>query len=215
MELTSLEALHEKALNEIKGEKGVITINIGGIPKISRSNDIVGNCVQEWIPQWLEDNGLHLEANDKSQVFPDFTAVIDGKKYGIGIKCWNYQNSPGFDNANFDGFYREVFTQPKKLYATYLIFGYTPNKHGFEINNIYLKKVWDITSSTKSRPLGLQVKQGQPYAIRPFPFHTTPERAFTNVLEFIEAIYSTRKLFPKPNMIDPDEWKEKLMVELK
>ena len=49
--LQSLEQLYEKALNDIKGEKGVITINIGGIPKISRSNDIIGNCVQEWIPQ--------------------------------------------------------------------------------------------------------------------------------------------------------------------
>ena len=49
MILRSLEELHEKAIKEIKGEKGVITINIAGIPKISRSNDVIGNCVQEWI----------------------------------------------------------------------------------------------------------------------------------------------------------------------
>ncbi|MCL2015222.1 MAG: hypothetical protein FWG68_03130 [Defluviitaleaceae bacterium] len=43
----SLEELHEKAVREIRGEKGVISINIAGIPKTSRSNDIIGNCVQE------------------------------------------------------------------------------------------------------------------------------------------------------------------------
>jgi len=84
MKLKSLEELYNKAVADIKGEKGVIQITIGGIPKISKSNDIVGNCVQEWIPQWLEDNGLKLEANNKSQVFPDFTAEINGIKYDMG-----------------------------------------------------------------------------------------------------------------------------------
>ena len=64
--LQSLEQLYEKALNDIKGEKGVITINIGGIPKTSKSNDIIGNCVQECIPQWLEDNGLKPDTNKSS-----------------------------------------------------------------------------------------------------------------------------------------------------
>ena len=129
MKLTSLEDLYDKAVNEIKGEKGVITINIGGIPKISSSNDIIGNCVQEWIPQWLEDNGIKLETNENSQAFPDFTAMIGGQKYDMEVKCWNHDNAPAFDIANFDGFYREVYENPGKIFAHYLIFGYVPIKH--------------------------------------------------------------------------------------
>jgi len=102
MILNSLEVLYEIALREIKGKLGVITINIGGIPKTSKSNDIIGNCIQEWIPQWLEDHGLHLESNSKSQVFPDFTALIEDQRYDMEIKCWNYQNSPAFDIANME-----------------------------------------------------------------------------------------------------------------
>ena len=51
------------------------------------------------------------------------------------------------------------------------------------------------------------MKQGIPYAIRPFPFHKTPEKAFSNIHEFVEAIYETRKIFMQNGMIDPNEWK--------
>ena len=217
MKLKSLDELYEKALNDIKGEKGVITINISGIPKISKSNDIIGNCVQEWIPQWLEDNGLKIEANNKSQVFPDFIANINGIKYDMEVKCWNYDNAPAFDIANFDGFYKEIYSNPNKLYAKYLIFAYSPIKHGFIIKNIYLKNIWEITSKTQKRPINLQVKQGRPYAIRPFPFHKNPEKSFSNIYEFVKAIYETRKMFSLENMINPNNWFEKIksVIEVK
>ena len=204
MDLQSLEELYNKAVMDIKGEKGVITINIAGIPKTSKSNDIIGNCVQEWIPQWLEDNGLRLEANDKTQVFPDFTAVIRGKRYDMEVKSWNSTANPAFDISNFNGFYREIYSRPNKLHAKYLIFAYTPTTHGFQIDDVYLKNLWEITSPAHKYPIGLQVKQGQPYAIRPFAFHTNPDKSFSNIEEFVNAIYMTRKLFPLDGMIDPD-----------
>lgn len=209
--LESLEQLYEKALNDIQGEKGVITINIGGIPKISRSNDIIGNCVQEWIPQWLEDNGLKLEANQSSQAFPDFTAVLGGKKYDMEIKCWNYTNNPAFDISNFDGFYREVYKSPAKLYAKYLVFGYVPTAHGFKIENIYLKNLWELTGKSTKYPIGLQVKQGRPFAIRPTTFHKPNCKHFACLDEFVNAIYGTRKMFELPDMVEPDEWLDCVM----
>jgi len=202
----SLEQLHKKAIESIKGEKGVITINIGGIPKTSKSNSIIGNCVQEWIPQWLEDNGLKLEPNTHTQSFPDFTADIGGKKYDMEVKCWNYNNSPAFDISNFDGFYREIYINPAKLYAKYLIFAYKPTTHGFIIENIYLKNLWEITGKSVKYPIGLQVKQGRPFAIRPVPFHKFPEKAFEDVKGFICAIAETRKEFPLDGAIDAELW---------
>ncbi|MCL2663284.1 MAG: NgoBV family restriction endonuclease [Oscillospiraceae bacterium] len=206
--MNSLEELYDKAVRDIKNELGVITITIAGIPKISKSNDIIGNCVQEWIPQWLSDNGLELEANESSQVFPDFTANINGVKHDMEIKCWNYTNNPAFDLANFDGFYREVYTHPNKLHAKYLVFGYTPTMHGFRINNVYLKNLWELTSRAQKYPIGLQVKQEQPYAIRPYAFHKRPTECFANIQEFVRAIYETRKMFALENRIDPDMWYE-------
>lgn len=157
------------------------------MPKISKSNDIIGNCVQEWIPQWLEDNGLDLESNPSTQSFPDFTATIDGKEYDMEVKYWNYDNSPAFDLTNFDGFYREIYDDPRKLNAKYLIFGYRPTRHGFEIMDIYLKNIWDITAPTKSYPIGLQNKQGKIYALRPTLFHKKREKRFPSMKEFVLA----------------------------
>ena len=126
------------------------------------------------------------------------------------VKCWNYLNAPAFDIANFDGFYREIFTHPNKLHANYLIFGYEPIKHGFKIENIYLKNLWEITSKAQKYPIGLQVKQNRPYAIRPFAFHKSPDKSFSDIKEFIKAIYETRKMFILSDMIDPDKWLEKV-----
>ncbi|MFD2115227.1 NgoBV family restriction endonuclease [Paenibacillus yanchengensis] len=204
--LNSLEDVFDFAINNIKDQMGHITIAIGGIPKISSSNDIIGNCIQEWIPQWLEDNGLEMIANPNSQQFPDFIATLDGKEYAMEVKCWNGENSPAFDLANFDGFYRAVYDNPEMLNAKYLIFSYKPTTHGFQITNIFLKNVWEITKASKNYPIGLQVKQGSPYAIRPFPFHKHPSTSFSSRREFVEAIQSTREMFPLDNMIDPIEW---------
>jgi hypothetical protein len=206
MSLQPLEGLYKKALEKIKGERGNIVINIGNIPKVSKSNDIIGNCVQEWIPQWLEDEGLTLESNKKTQSFPDFTAIIDGKRYDMEVKCWNYNNAPAFDIANFNGFYRETYSDPAKLYAKYLIFGYAPTKHGFEIKDIFLKNLWDITTNSQKYPIGLQVKQGQPYAIRPFSFHKTPKKSFGSLKKFLVAIRDARRIFPLDGVVSPEDW---------
>lgn len=213
MELHTLDDLYQLALKDIKGKKGIITISIDSIPKVSKSNDIIGNCVQEWIPQWLEDNGLCLDSNEHTQSFPDFTAVIDGKKYDMEVKCWNVNNAPGFDLANFDGFYREIYKDPHKLNAKYLVFAYRPNLHGFEIVDIFLKNIWELTAPTRQYPIGLQNKQGRIYAIRPFNFYRKPEGSFKNKVQFLEAIKAAREQFPIGNMIEPHIWLEKVLKQ--
>jgi hypothetical protein len=52
----------------------------------------------------------------------------------------------------------------------------------------------------------LQVKQGRPYAIRPFPFHKFPEKSFATISEFVHAIYKTRKMFMHVGTIKPEDW---------
>src|SRR5699024_7815981 len=213
--INSLKEIYDLAIKNIKNQVGVITITIGGIPKVSSSNDIIGNCIQEWIPQWLEDNGLEMQENPYSQKFPDFIASLGGEEHAMEVKCWNGNNSPSFDLANFDGFYRAIYENPMMLNAKYLIFSYEPTKHGFIITDIFLKNIWEITSPSRNYPIGLQVKQGSPYAIRPFPFHKKPSNSFSNRMEFMEAIQNTRKLFPLENTLDPDEWMKDIKSQYK
>ncbi|MCL2865813.1 MAG: NgoBV family restriction endonuclease [Lachnospiraceae bacterium] len=216
MELKTLDDLYQIALDDIKGKKGLITISIDSIPKVSKSNDIIGNCVQEWIPQWLEDKGIDLVSNSHTQAFPDFTAQINGKSYDMEVKCWNYNNAPAFDLANFEGFYREIYKDPRKLNAKYLIFGYRPTTHGFEIVDIFMKNIWEMTSPTQKYPIGLQNKQGRPYALRPYPFHNNPNRCFKSRWDFVVAICQTRILFPPTEeIVEPADWMEQVRTKFK
>jgi len=77
MSLNSLEDVYFLAREKLINAQGNINIVIAGIPKNSKSNDIIGNCVQEWIPQWLEDNGLDLVANPGTQAFPEYYGLSE------------------------------------------------------------------------------------------------------------------------------------------
>lgn len=200
----SLDNLHQLALKHLKGKRGNIVINLDGIPKISTSNDIIGNCLQEWIPRWLEEQGLVLQAgNSNTQSFPDFKVVIAGKEHDMEVKCWNIENAPAFDLANFDGLYRTLYNTPNKLNAKYLIFGYKPVKDGFIIQDIFLKNIWEITKKSTKYPIGLQVKQFYPHAVRPFSFHKKPGDSFESKRDFVVALSETRKMFPSNNKDAP------------
>ena len=209
--LTEMETLLKK---DVLHKGGNITISISDIPKISHTRDIIGNCIQEWLPQWFEDNGLNLEANTATQKFPDFIAHFDNdkeKSKAVDIKCWNYQQSPSFDIANFDSFYNVVYDNPAKIFAKYLTIGYTPTQHGFRIDYVNLLNLWDIVGKASKYPLSLQVKRGRPYAIRPINFAKCTEKAFKNPLALIQAVKDARLIFPSDTAsYDPDDWYNKV-----
>ena len=71
--------------------------------------------------------------------------------------------------------------------------------------------MWEIISKTQKYPIGLQVKQGRPYAIRPFAFHKNPEKSFQNIKELIKAVYETRLMFSKNDTTEPDVWYKKVI----
>ena len=95
-----------------------------------------------------------------------------------------------------------------------MIFGYKPTTHGFVIENIYLKNLWEITGKVQKYPIGLQVKQGRPFAIRPIPFHKRPNASFGDVEDFVKAVYEARKMFPLEGAIAPGIWLEKVLEAL-
>lgn len=208
--LTDLSNLLNK---DVFKKQGSIMIYVGGIPQVSRSNDIVGNCLQEWLPAWFKDNGLNLTPNPHTQEFPDFVAHFKDGDVDMDIKCWNFENSPAFDIANFNSFYKVIYSNPAKLKAKYLTIGYKPNIHGFTIEYIDIKNLWDILGPTRKYPLGIQVKSKRPYAIRPINFLKNPDGSFGNLKDLIYAVKEARELFNDEETYDftPDEWLNKVM----
>lgn len=213
--IDSLEKLKELLYKNVYQKQGSIMIYIDAIPQISHSNDIVGNSLQEWLPAWFSDNGLELTPNQHTQAFPDFMAHFKDKDIPMDIKCWNYEASPAFDIANFDSFYRTTYSDPEKITAKYLVIGYKPNKHGFIIEYVDLKNIWELLGSTKSKPLNLQVKQGKPYAIRPINFRNK-NNSFKNAQELLLAVKATREIYPNTELqYTSTDWYKKVSNHLK
>ena len=78
----------------------------------------------------------------------------------------------------------------------------------FIVRYTIMQCLWEITGKSSKYPIGLQVKQVRPFAIRPISFHKTGHKAFRDLDEFINAIYETRKMFSLSNAIKPDIWVE-------
>ena len=212
-QITTIKELSNLLMRDIYQKQGSIMIYVGGIPQVSQSNDIVGNCLQEWLPAWFKDNGLNLTPNPHTQEFPDFIAHFEEGDVAMDIKCWNYEKRPAFDIANFNSFYKVIYNNPSKLFAKYLTIGYTPNAHGFIIEYVDVKNLWDILGPSKKYPIGLQVKSGRPYAIRPINFKDENAESFGELRSLIHAVKETRELFRSEDINDftPDEWLTKVL----
>ena len=107
--------------------------------------------------------------------------------------------SPNFDIANFQSYCASVAENPYRLNADYLIFAYKVQNGILCIDNIYLKKIWEITCPSDRWPLKTQTKRGVIYNIRPSSFHSTKGRywSFKSKEEFIEALFLTEEQYLK------------------
>lgn len=197
--------------SKLEGQHGTITINFANRSHVYSGNDVIGNCLQEWLPDWFQNLGVDIKPGKSTQSFPDFVANFKNVSYDIDIKAWNYNNSPAFDIANFASFLETTYENPSKLDAFYFILGYKPMNDGFSqgfvVEKVYLKHIWEITAPSTNYPIGLQVKRKQPYAIRPFNFSRNQSGSFADKTEFINAVKSTFELYPNDALsFNPDEW---------
>lgn len=216
MMINTIEELFRITQDRLEGQHGTITINFANRSHVYSGNDVIGNCLQEWLPNWFEHLGVDIRSGDNTQSFPDFVANFENISYDVEVKAWNYNNSPAFDIANFSSFLATTYDSPGKLDASYFILGYRPMDDGFSqgfvVEKVYLKHIWEITSPSTKYPIGLQVKRGQPYAMRPFNFPRNEVGCFANKIEFINAVKNTFELFPNAVIpFSPDEWLDRVL----
>ena len=171
MNINNINELFNITKEKLEGQNGTITINFANRSHVYSGNDVIGNCLQEWLPNWFQYLGVNIVPGEHTQEFPDFVAVFDNSNYDVEVKAWNYNNNPAFDIANFQSFIASTYESPSKLDAYYFILGYKPMNdgfsEGFKVEKVFLKKIWEITAPSTKYPIGIQVKRNQPYAMRP------------------------------------------------
>ncbi len=117
------------------------------------------------------------------------------------MKTFDADASPAFDLANFDSYCTSLLLIPERIEADYLIFSYRMKEGELLIDDVWLKKIWEITSPSGKDPIKLQVKRGQVYNIRPCTWYSSRLKfqPFENKKDFLEAIAKTHDKYPQSN----------------
>lgn len=184
---------------------GGTSFTLAGLTVDIQGKDSIGNLIQEWLGVWLIQNGYNIAAGDASQDYPDFH--VGEERALLEVKAFNCERSPAFDIANFEAYCESLVESPFRLYSDYLIFSYRITGHHLSIENIWLKKIWEITGRASDFPLKCQVKyrarntQNQTYSIdniRPIVWHSTRNgvaQPFNDSRLFTNALYETQLMY--------------------
>lgn len=188
-------------LYELLKESELMNLHFSGFHKVGdfdinldRAN-VIGNIIQEWVYEWLRTNNVEFE-RDEGQLPPDLFLDPEDKTCNlVEIKAFNYQESPAFDIAEPLAYLEEIVKRPYMLYTDYLIFGYKMDEETgiITIENIWLKKIWDICSPSKTKGLPIG---GQAVKIRPSKWYNKTKRATPNFVSledylsaFVDLLY--------------------------
>lgn len=170
MRLTA-EQVYNKLINEerILEVEGQIKFYLGSVDIIVKQRDVVGNIIQEWLEGWLKRNDVEYAVNDNTQMPPDFfLSPEDRTRELLEVKAFYCKASPAFDIADFVAYQREIISKPYMLFVDYLIFAYDMLEDGtVVINNLWLKKVWQMTRRMQVFPITVQYKNNRIQKMRP------------------------------------------------
>jgi len=204
--------IYNLLLNEfkIKEQVGSVEIILGGVSAKYNGKDALGDLLQEWIGEWFNRNHIYFRTRANTQEFPDFLLSDDDKCGFLEVKTFNANASPAFDIANFNSYCQSLLVKPERLDADYLILSYKMIDAKLSIDNVWLKKVWEITGPSRTNPINLQTKYSQPYNLRPIKWYgkTNTNKPFPDKLSFLIAIAETQYKYKQILVNFSENWLE-------
>lgn len=209
--------IYHLLLNEfkIKEQIGSVEIILGGISAKYNGKDAIGDLLQEWLGEWLKQQNIYFRTKVNTQEFPDFLLAEDDKSGFLEIKTFNANATPAFDIANFDSYNKSLLIKPERLDADYLIFGYKMIDTILSVDNLWLKKVWEIAGTSGANPVNMQTKNRQPYNLRPIKWYAekAKNKPFANKTEFINAISQTLEKYSHSTSSYSENWLENVKAK--
>ena len=206
-----------------KQNKGTMKIEFLNITSEKINNDAVGTLLQSWLENWLEDKKYFFKKPSNSQERPDIYLKKKSKIDGL-LEIKAFYNSPGFDLQSWNAFLNLLLINPNHIYADYLIFDYDIiNNKNFIIENIFLKKIWELSKPMGSRakiqwPVNVQYKNSEIVNLRPISAKDMKENKtyFENALDFLEAIQKTIEKYDKSKSEHKDgKWLKNVKLKYK
>lgn len=71
MTFNTLNELYNLSKEKLEGQHGTITITFANRNHVYTGNDVIGNCLQEWLPDWFQFLGVDIHPGSGTQVFPE------------------------------------------------------------------------------------------------------------------------------------------------
>lgn len=199
MKKLSPEDVYERLLNvdKILTIEGQIRFYLGDVNIIVKQKDVIGNIIQEWLEGWLRHNDIDFMPNPNSQMPPDFFLDSDDYTHNLlEVKAFNYEETPGFDIADFKSYQKEIIRKPWMLHTRYIIFGYVMRSDGIvTIKKLWLKNVWEICRPSGKWAVNVQYKNKIVQKIRPATWYSKSKRIkylpFESLTDFLAAMEET------------------------
>jgi type II restriction enzyme len=197
--------IYKELLNQLTTFKGGTSFKIGDIKIAVQGKDGLGGLIEEWFGVWAKKNKFNITSskeNGSSQEFPDY--YIGDDKALLEIKSFDASAGANFDLANFDSYCESVANLPERANADYMIFSYILNGSELNIQDIWIKKIWEITCPSARYPLKTQVKKDVIYNIRPSSWYAkNPQfKSFTTKENFITALFDTQQKYKENNYLE-------------
>ena len=171
--------------SNVKGQQGQITCSLAGVNFYIDNRDILGGIIQQWFGEWLTVNKIKWSPPKNSQTWPDF--ILSNGNH-LEVKCFNYEESPGFDVANFGAYINSLLLTPERLDDDYIVFGYKFDGINLSIADIWVKNIWELTGPSNTHFLNLQVKRNQVNNIRPKNWRNPSVTMFRSRREYVVAL---------------------------
>lgn len=178
---------------DIKSKIGSINLILGDITVKYDGRDAVGHLLQEWIGEWMKSKNYYYRTKANTQEFPDFLLSESDTENFLEVKTFHANASPAFDIANFDSYCTSLLNVPERIESDYLILSYTMKNSELRISNIWLKKIWQISSPSEPNPIKIQTKRGQIYNLRPCTWYSNrlSYQPFNSKIDFLKALSNT------------------------
>ncbi len=210
MVITAQELVKRLKESGILENSGQSRFDFLGVSNTLTDKSAVGYIFQNWLLAWMNQSGIEAASPENTQEFPDFyMSPLSTTKDLLEIKVFDYDGDANFDIANFESYCDSLLSDSYRLDADYLIFSYTLREGIFKVNNIFLKKIWEITCPGERYAIRFQIKRDVIYNIRPASIFRNPSgkskfKIFDSRKSFVEALYSVLMKYPKTSLASSD-----------
>lgn len=194
----------------IEGAKGDVRFRLRDFGITVEQNNIIGNILEEWLDKWMTSRNI-AHIHNPGQTSPDFWLNPDDLE-SDWLEVKSFTGSPNFDIAAFRSFINLVIEKPWKLHSRHLLIKYKMEAGIVEIEQIWLKNLWEICSASSTWPVKVQYKNKVIVNIRPATWYSEHAdfKPFECLEDFLSAMEETIYQYPDTRVTIALNWKKNL-----